>query len=111
MRREGYDVRTATDGSQVLAGIAEHRPDLLLLDVMMPHGNGHEICRQLRADPANDQVHIVMLTARGHEADRHAGLALGADAYVTKPFAVADVVDCVARVLALPAPAASDLAR
>lgn len=103
MRREGHDVRTATDGQQTLDAVAEAAPDLLLLDVMMPKANGYDVCRTLRASPAYDRVRIVMLTAKGREADQRAGLALGADAYISKPFAIGDVVDCVANVLAMQA--------
>jgi DNA-binding response OmpR family regulator len=100
MEREGHRVRTAADGREALAAVDEQAPDLLLLDVMMPHGNGYDVCRKLRASPRYDDVRIVMLTARGQDSDQRAGLAAGADAYVTKPFAIADVVDCVAEVLA-----------
>jgi len=102
MQREGYDVRTATDGQQLLDAIAAARPDLLLLDVMMPRGSGYDICRTLRADPRCDAMRIVMLTARGQDADQRRGFELGADAYVTKPFAITDVVDCVTRLLSSP---------
>ena len=102
MQREGHDVRTATDGREALAAVAAAPPDLLLLDVMMPRGNGYEVCRTLRASADYNDVRIVMLTARGGDADQSAGLALGADAYVTKPFAIADVIDCVAAVLSRP---------
>jgi DNA-binding response OmpR family regulator len=102
MQREGHDVRTATDGRQALDAVAETPPDLLLLDVMMPRGNGYEVCRKLRASPDYDGVRIIMLTARGGAADQDEGLALGADAYVTKPFAIGDVIDCVSTVLARP---------
>ena len=104
MRREGHDVRTASGGRQALAMVAAAAPDLLLLDLMMPQGNGREVCRALRADRAHDGVRIIMLTARGQDADQREGLALGADAYVTKPFAIDDVVNCVRRVLAQPRP-------
>lgn len=106
MQRAGYDVRTATDGQQALEAVAESPPDLLLLDLMMPRGNGYEVCRTLRASPKYDGVRIVMLTARGTGADQQAGLKLGADAYVTKPFAIGDVVNCVSTMLAgsMPAP-------
>jgi DNA-binding response OmpR family regulator len=106
MRREGHDVRTAADGQEALAAIDEAAPDLLLLDVMMPRGNGYEICRMLRQSVEYNDVRIVMLTARGQESDQRKGLGLGADAYVTKPFAISDVVDCVADVLARPSAAA-----
>lgn len=105
MQREGHAVRTATNGGETLKAAAAERPDLLLLDVMMPRGNGYEVCRTLRADAAYDDMRIIMLTARGQESDQRDGLATGADAYVTKPFAIRDVVDCVAAVLARPRPA------
>ncbi|ODT15770.1 MAG: two-component system response regulator [Kaistia sp. SCN 65-12] len=100
MRREGHAVRTATDGQQTLDAVAQAVPDLVLLDVMMPKANGYDVCRALRASHAYDGVRIVMLTAKGREADQQAGLALGADAYISKPFAIGDVVACVASVLA-----------
>lgn len=93
-------MRTATDGRETLAAVAELPPDVLLLDLMMPHGNGYEVCQALRASAAYNNVRIVMLTARGGEADQSKGLSAGADAYVTKPFAISDVVDCVTAVLA-----------
>jgi DNA-binding response OmpR family regulator len=93
-------VPTATDGRQALAAIAEAPPDLVLLDVMMPRGNGYDVCQKVRATPAYDAVRIIMLTAKGREAEQRAGLELGADAYVTKPFAIGDVLDCVAGILA-----------
>ena len=104
MEREGLEVRTATDGQQALAAVALSPPDVLLLDLMMPRGNGYDVCKALRADPDYNDVRIIMLTARGGDADQHTGLALGADAYVTKPFAIGDVIDCVASVLATPRP-------
>ncbi len=110
MRREGHEVRTATDGQQTLDAVAQAAPDLVLLDLMMPKANGYDVCRTLRASSAYDGVRIVMLTAKGREADQRAGLALGADAYISKPFAIGDVLDCVASVLARDSqqPAASD---
>ncbi len=102
MQRQGHDVRTATDGAATLAAVEDVAPDLLLLDVMMPRGNGYEVCRTLRASPNYNGVRIVMLTARGQESDQRKGLAMGADAYVTKPFAIADVIDTVTAVLARP---------
>ena len=101
MRREGHEVRTATDGQQTLDAVAKAAPDLVLLDVMMPKASGYDVCRTLRASTAYDRVRIIMLTAKGREADQRAGLALGADAYISKPFAIGEVVECVASVLAL----------
>ena len=100
MQREGHQVRIAADGQQALAAIAETPPDLVLLDLMMPRGNGYDVCRTLRADRAYDDVRIVMLTAKGCEADQRVGMDLGADAYITKPFAIGEVVRCVSEVLA-----------
>jgi DNA-binding response OmpR family regulator len=100
MQREGHQVRTVADGQQALAAIAEMAPDVVLLDLMMPRGNGYDVCRTLRANPSYDDIRIVMLTAKGGEADRLVGMDLGADAYITKPFATGEVVKCVAEVLA-----------
>ena len=102
MQREGHEVRPATDGQQALAAVADAVPDVLLLDLMMPRGNGYEVCRTLRAEPNLSAIRIIMLTARGQEADQRPGLGAGADAYVTKPFAIRDVIDCVESVLARP---------
>ena len=100
MRRAGHRVRTTTNGADTLVAVGEEIPDLLLLDVMMPRSNGYDVCKALRAQPECDGVRIVMLTARGGANDQHTGLALGADAYVTKPFAISEVVECVADLLA-----------
>ncbi len=100
MQREGHAVRIATDGEQVLAAVEQERPDVVLLDLMMPKGNGYEICRALRANRQYDGIRIVMLSAKGGAADQRFGMDLGADAYITKPFAIADVVACVRAVLA-----------
>lgn len=108
MQREGHAVRTATDGQQTLAAVAAEKPDLLLLDLMMPRGNGYDVCKALRASSDYDGVRIVMLTARGGDAEQLTGLRLGADAYVTKPFAIGEVVDCVSAVLARPRRATQD---
>ena len=107
MRTAGYHVRTAADGDEALAAVATAPPELILLDVMMPRRNGYDVCRRLRSDRACSEVRIVMLTAKGREDDRRAGLDLGVDAYLTKPFAIGDVVGCVKRVLSRPSRHAS----
>lgn len=101
MQREGHVVRTAIDGRQALDAVEQERPDLVLLDLMMPRANGYDVCRALRSNPGHAGVRIIMLTAKGRDADEQAGLALGADAYITKPFAISDVTECVARVLSM----------
>lgn len=103
MQREGHVVRTATDGRQALDAIEEQKPDLVLLDLMMPRANGYDVCHALRSSPEHEGVRIIMLTAKGRDREQQAGLALGADAYITKPFAISDVTECVARVLSRPA--------
>jgi DNA-binding response OmpR family regulator len=92
MEHEGYEVRTVADGDEALQALREFRPDLVLLDVMMPKRNGYEICRVIRASPELQGIKVVMLTARGRDIDAEKGVALGADSYVTKPFATKDLV-------------------
>jgi DNA-binding response OmpR family regulator len=92
MEFEGYEVRTVADGEAALQVLHEFRPDLVLLDVMMPKKSGYEICQAIRATPALEGIKVVMLTAKGRHIDAEKGLALGADSYVTKPFATKDLV-------------------
>jgi DNA-binding response OmpR family regulator len=92
MRSCDYEVQVARDGEEALRVAQGWRPDVLLLDVMMPLCNGFEVCRRLRADPATRAVKIVLLTAHGREAQIERGLALGADAYITKPFSNKELV-------------------
>lgn len=88
IRRAGYDVLIAGNGVDALRLVDEHRPDLVLLDIMMPELDGKEVARKIRRSPTTPDVPIIMLTARGEETDELAGLALGADDYVTKPFSM-----------------------
>ncbi|MBT3012864.1 MAG: response regulator [Candidatus Thiodiazotropha sp. (ex Lucina aurantia)] len=99
MKREGYQVMTANDGQVAIEMIADTRPDLLILDVMMPRKNGFEVCREIRADPALSGLPILMLSAKGREAEIKKGISLGADAYITKPFSTHDLVDKVNQLL------------
>jgi DNA-binding response OmpR family regulator len=92
MKREGYDVAIARDGEEGLAAIRTQRPDLVVLDVMMPKRDGFEVCTEVRADPSLSGVRILMLTAKGREAEIKKGLALGADAYIPKPFSTHELV-------------------
>jgi DNA-binding response OmpR family regulator len=100
MKREGYEIRTVGDGEAAIAAAKAFRPDLILLDVMMPRMDGYEVCERLRADPALKGVAIVMLTAKGREVEKEKGMALGADLYITKPFSTREVVQRVKEVLA-----------
>jgi two-component system, OmpR family, alkaline phosphatase synthesis response regulator PhoP len=101
MRREGFEILVARDGQEALRSIRAHRPDLVLLDVMMPRINGFEVCRQVRADPALSGTRIVMLSAKGRPAQIAEGLALGADGYITKPFSTRNLVTQVKSLLGL----------
>lgn len=94
---EGYSVQVATDGAEGLRLAAERRPDIIILDVMLPKTSGLDVCRRLRS--AGDQVPIILLTARGQEIDKVLGLKLGADDYVTKPFSFMELAARVEAVL------------
>ncbi|MFN2187970.1 MAG: response regulator transcription factor [Candidatus Promineifilaceae bacterium] len=98
LRKEGFQVRSASNGRQALEEIREQRPELIVLDVMLPEIDGIEIIRRLREDRQNT-IPVIMLTARGQEIDRIYGLELGADDYVTKPFSPAELVARVKAVL------------
>ena len=100
MKKEGYDVRSVSNGEEAMEVIAEKVPDLLLLDVMMPRKDGYEVCQELRANAAWKDIKIIMLTAKGRDVEREKGLALGADDYVTKPFATQELVNKVKKLLA-----------
>jgi diguanylate cyclase (GGDEF)-like protein len=95
LRLEGFDVLLAHDGEEALAVIAEHMPDLAVLDVMMPRIDGVELCRRLRSDPLTASLPVIMLTAKSLSADKVVGLTAGADDYIIKPF---DTLELVARV-------------
>ena len=99
LQREGYAVVVARDGQEALEAIAREKPALVLLDVMMPHKTGFEVCQAVRADEILQATKILMLTAKGRETDVAKGLALGADAYMTKPFSTRELVQKVAELL------------
>ncbi len=100
LEREGYDIVTASDGQSALAAVYDHRPDLCLLDVVMPRRSGWEVLSELRADERCCSVKVIMLTARATDADIQTGMRLGADDYITKPFSPDDLRSRVAAQLA-----------
>jgi len=102
LKREGFEVLVAGDGDAALQMVAEHHPDLVLLDVMMPKRNGYEVCQRMRERPEWRGIKIVMLSAKGREVEVSKGVSVGADLYVTKPFSNAELV---AQINALLAPA------
>ena len=99
LQKNEYEVRVARDGEEALQLVESFMPDLVLLDVMMPVRNGFDVCRKIRENPALRRIRIVMLTARSRDAERDEGLALGADAYITKPFSTKELVAKVRQLL------------
>ncbi|PSH61710.1 two-component system response regulator [Phyllobacterium brassicacearum] len=100
MKREGYEVLVARDGRQALEAIRRERPQLVLLDAMMPGMSGFDVCEAVRADEAVRDTQILMLTAKGRDTDVARGVGVGADAYMTKPFSTRDLMQKVRDMLA-----------
>jgi two-component system phosphate regulon response regulator PhoB len=107
LEKAGYDVSVATTGEDAMLLLEEEPPDLVLLDWMLPHLSGIEICRRLRRMPQTRELPVIMLTARGEEADRIRGLDTGADDYVTKPFSPSELVARIRALLRRARPALS----
>jgi len=99
LRREGFEVLVAGDGEEALAKVRAEKPDLVLLDVMMPKMNGFDVCQALRSDPEQSATRILMLTAKGRDTEVSKGLGLGADGYMTKPFSTKELLAEVRRLL------------
>ena len=99
IEQAGYEVRVARDGEAALKSIEERKPDLILLDVMLPKRDGFDVCERIRANPAWNDIRIIMLTAKGRDSERERGLALGADAYITKPFSTREAMEQIKRFL------------
>ena len=99
MKRAGYEVHIARDGQEAIDAIRRERPRLVLLDVMMPRKSGFDVCQELRADAQIKDTLVLMLTAKGRDTDVDKGLGVGADAYMTKPFATKELVAKVAEML------------
>lgn len=101
LSRANFDVRVARDGEEAIEAIEKSCPALVLLDVMLPKRDGFEVCEFIRANPKWNDLRIIMLTARGREEDREKGLAMGADAYLTKPFSTREVLAQVQRLVSM----------
>jgi DNA-binding response OmpR family regulator len=99
LTQAGYDVHVATRGDEALQALYAVRPDLILLDLMLPLVNGFDICQRLRSDPQLGAIKIVVLTAKGRASEMQKGIALGADAYVTKPFGTRELMATVRALL------------
>ncbi len=106
IEQAGYRSRVARDGEAALKAIEESKPDLVLLDVMLPKRDGFDVCQTIRANPAWNDIRIVMLTAKGRDSEREKGLELGADAYITKPFSTREAMEQIKRFLDDEEPAA-----
>ena len=101
LREEGFVPFTAVDGNDCLKKVAETRPDLIILDVMMPGRDGFEVCRMLKDDPDLADIPIILLSARGRENDRNKGLMLGAAEFMTKPYSPSDLLRRVRQLLSM----------
>tara|TARA_B100000315_G_scaffold219546_1_gene221551 strand:- start:203 stop:574 length:372 start_codon:yes stop_codon:yes gene_type:complete len=99
IKQAGYEVRVASDGEEALKAIAERQPELILLDIMIPKRDGYDVCQTIRANPEWNDIHIIMLTAKGRDVEREKGLALGADDYITKPFSTRELSERVKKLL------------
>ena len=90
---EGYEVVTALDGEEALAKSLEHKPDLIVLDIMMPKMDGYEVCKRLKADDATRSIPVILLSAKGRNVDQKMGFEAGAEDYITKPFSPRKLVE------------------
>ena len=99
LAKEGYDVSSAENGEDAMTKIHQSKPSLVFLDVMMPRKNGYEVCREVKQDSRLRDIHVIMLTAKGQEADREKGLDAGADEFMTKPFSPMGIVEKVRELL------------
>ncbi|HXU30598.1 MAG TPA: response regulator [Thermoanaerobaculia bacterium] len=93
----GYRVLTAADGEEAIRKIRDDRPDLVLLDVVLPGKNGFQICREIKSKPDTQAIKVVLVTSKNQESDRFWGMKQGADEYLTKPFSTEDLLAVVAR--------------
>jgi DNA-binding response OmpR family regulator len=99
LERAGYETASAADGDEGLALAGKLRPDVVLLDIMLPKRNGYEVCRLIKADPDLRTIPVIMLSAKGQEVEVLKGLELGASAYVTKPFGNVEILEAIRAVL------------
>jgi two-component system alkaline phosphatase synthesis response regulator PhoP len=96
---EGYNILTAFDGEEGLRVIEQERPDLVVLDIMMPKLDGYEVCRRLRKDERFASLPVILLSAKGRSIDREVGLQAGADDYITKPFSPRKLIEKIRELL------------
>jgi len=99
LKKSGYETDFAYDGEEALEKVAQFKPDLVILDVMMPKLTGYQVCERLKADQETAGIPIILLTAKGQEPDRDMAQKFGADEYMTKPFSPRLLMDTVARLI------------
>jgi DNA-binding response OmpR family regulator len=99
LKKEGYEVSSAANGEEAIAKVHESKPSLMFLDVMMPKKNGYEVCQEIKSDSSFNDIHIVMLSAKGQEGDKEKALNLGANEFMTKPFSPIGVIGRVKELL------------
>ncbi len=102
LRMEGYEVVTALDGEQALEKVKSDRPDLVVLDIMMPKLDGYDTCKRLKANPETHDIPVILLSAKGRNVDQRMGFEAGADDYITKPFSPRKLVEKINSILAQP---------
>ena len=96
---EGYEVVTALDGEQALEKLKVEKPDLIVLDIMMPKLDGYEVCKAIKSDPVTRQIPVILLSAKGRNVDQKMGFDVGADDYITKPFSPRKLVERINAIL------------
>ncbi|HKQ18931.1 MAG TPA: response regulator [Candidatus Eisenbacteria bacterium] len=96
---EGYEVVTALDGEQALEKLKVEKPDLIVLDIMMPKLDGYEVCKAIKSDPETRQIPVILLSAKGRNVDQKMGFDVGADDYITKPFSPRKLVERINQLL------------
>jgi CheY-like chemotaxis protein len=99
LKKEGYDVSSAGNGEEAITRVHESKPNLMFLDIMMPKKNGYEVCQELKNDSELNDIYVVMLSAKGQEADKEKAITLGADEFITKPFSPVGIVEKVKQLL------------
>ena len=96
---EGYEVITALDGEQALERLDADKPDMIVLDIMMPKLDGYEVCRTIKSNPATRHIPVILLSAKGRNVDQKMGFDVGADDYITKPFSPRKLVERINQLL------------
>ncbi len=102
MAQNGYDVFVSNSGEEALEKLKTMTPDVILMDVMLPHRTGLEVCQKIRSAEKHQETKIILLSAKGRETDIDKGLSLGADAYVTKPFSTRDLLETIKNLITNP---------